>query len=57
MFILISAPNSLISKNLFSDLAPSFDAPIAPRADSSSVSAPLKIFLINSPLEKESPIF
>src|SRR5690606_6658842 len=55
-----SAPISLMSKKgslgLFLYFEPDFEAPIAPIADSSKVSAPLKIFLIIKLGFNEKPI-
>ncbi len=50
------SPISLISKNWSSLFVPSFDAAIAPIAESSSVSAPLNILRINSEVLNENPI-
>src|SRR5690606_21184955 len=52
---LIFPPISLMSKNGSSGFRLSLDAPMEPMAETSRISAPLKIFRIKSPVLKENP--
>jgi len=54
--ILMSAPNSFISKKRSFILLPSFEEPIEPKAEICKVSAPLKTFLIKMELLVDKPI-